>query len=350
MKHPVLQNRTRLIIWWLVWIILAAGQILLFYFIYGYFDALSIPDTLLSFFILSVLILSLWYPFSYINRENTKVFLIVFSLIIAGTVFISLSMVITRMTLQSVTGDKLFFGIYWKSTLPYRAGASVFIYILAVVTYYLFISLGKLSEKKAREAKLESLLKETELKMLRSQINPHFLLNSLNSVSSLTLTNPEKAREMVIKLSEFIRYGLSKKDEQAVSLRNELENLKLYSDIEKIRFGDRLSTEENIDTQCLDLKLPVMILQPLFENAIKHGVYESSGSVTIKTEVKKTEDCVQITISNNFESSPSFRKGTGTGLANVENRLSLFYGNKARLITSKEKDVFSVTLFIPHET
>ena len=142
----------------------------------------------------------------------------------------------------------------------------MFIYGLVILTYYLFESLTNLSEKKAKEARLESLIKETELKMLRSQINPHFLFNSLNSVSSLTITDPEKARDMVIKLSEFMRYALSRKDEQPVSFRSELENLRLYLNIEKVRFGDRLSIEENIDENCLEIKMPVMLLQPLYEN------------------------------------------------------------------------------------
>ena len=108
---------------------------------------------------------------------------------------------------------------YWEATFPYRVGTGVFIYGLIVLAYYLFVSLYNLSEKNVKEARLESLVKETELKMLRSQINPHFLFNSLNSISSLTITNPEKARDMVIKLSEFMRYALSKKDEQPVSAK-----------------------------------------------------------------------------------------------------------------------------------
>lgn len=350
MKHPVLQNRKRLIIWWIAWLFLASGQILLFYFAYGRFEITSVPDTLLSLFILSVLILSLWYPFSYVSRELTKIHLLIFKLILAGAISIAFSILITRMVIQSVLSGIVLYDEFWKSTLPYRAGISVFIYILAVLTYYLFINLSNLSDKKAREAKLESLVRETELKMLRSQINPHFLFNSLNSVSSLTLTRPEKAREMVIKLSEFMRYALSEKEEQEVTLRDELKSLRLYFDIEKIRFGDKLLTEENIDPWCLNLKLPVMILQPLYENAIKHGVYESTGTVTIKTEVKKSGDYMLITISNNYESSSLSRVGTGTGLINVERRLSLFYGDEAMIKTSAENNVFKVTLFIPPQT
>jgi LytS/YehU family sensor histidine kinase len=236
---------------------------------------------------------------------------------------------------------------YWTATFPYRVGSGVFIYGLIIMTYYLFESLSNLSDKNAKEARLESLVKETELKMLRSQINPHFLFNSLNSISSLTITDPEKARDMVVKLSEFMRYALSRKDEQPVTLQNELENLRLYLDIEKVRFGDKLTTEETIETGCLDFKIPVMLLQPLFENAVKHGVYESTESVKIITSAKKIEGYLEIVISNNYDSNPSQKIGTGTGILNVSRRLELFYGNKASIKTIKENGLYTVTIYIP---
>ncbi len=236
---------------------------------------------------------------------------------------------------------------YWDKTLAFRVGTGVFIYGLIILTYYLFVSLSNLSEKKAKEAKLESLVRETELKMLRSQINPHFLFNSLNSISSLTITDPEKARDMVVKLSEFMRYALSRKDEQPVTLQNELENLRLYLDIEKVRFGEKLTTEETIEPDCLDFKIPVMLLQPLYENAVKHGVYESTESVRIRTQAKITEGYIQISISNNYDPAPSLKRGTGTGLLNVTRRLELFYGNKASIKTLKENGIYTVNLYIP---
>jgi LytS/YehU family sensor histidine kinase len=201
-----------------------------------------------------------------------------------------------------------------------------------------------------RQAKLENMLKETELMMLRSQINPHFLFNSLNSISSLTISDPAKAREMVIKLSEFMRYVLSRKEDRTVSLRTELENLKLYLDIEKTRFGERLEFEEDLSEESLDVKVPNMILQPLYENAIKHGVYESTGTVNVKLSTRKLDAGISISISNDYDPETIAPGGTGTGLNNVSRRLELYYGTRAWLKTQKEERVFTAEIYIPEKS
>jgi len=121
----------------------------------------------------------------------------------------------------------------------------------------------ELREKSEREERLRSLLKETELSMLRSQIRPHFLFNSLNSISSLTMTNPARAQEMVIKLSEFMRYSLSLSNAMMSSLEKDLYHAGLYLDIEKVRFGEKLVVEEDIDEKALKWQIPAMILQPV---------------------------------------------------------------------------------------
>ncbi len=347
MKHPVLVNRGRLIVWWLVWLFLALGQSLLFYFVYGSFISISLIDSLVSLLIYSGIALSIWYPFVYLNSGETKPTLLISNLVVSGAISVAMWVLITKFVMTTVIPEQNNYEAYWNATLPYRVGTGVFIYGLIILTYYLFMSLTNLSEKNAKEARLETILKETELKMLRSQINPHFLFNSLNSVSSLTITDPEKARDMVIKLSEFMRYALSKKDEQPVSLRSELENLRLYLDIEKVRFGDRLFIEENIDENCLEIKMPVMLLQPLYENAVKHGVYESTECVRITTQANIIDGHIKITISNNYDAAPSLKRGTGTGLLNVARRLELVYGNKASIKALKENGIYTVDLYIP---
>jgi two-component system, LytTR family, sensor kinase len=349
MKHPVLGNRVRLIVWWLVWLFISLGQALLFYYAYGSFVNISIIDSVTSLLLFSGIALSLWYPFTFFNKSEAKPSSLILNLVLTGAVSVTLWILITKLVMILVLPQENNYQQYWDATFPYRVGTGVIIYAIIILTYFLFASLTNLSEKSAREAKLESLVKETELKLLRSQINPHFLFNSLNSISSLTVTDPEKARSMVIKLSDFMRYALSRKDEQPVSFRSELDNLRLYLDIEKVRFGDRLSTEEHIEGTTLDAKIPMMLLQPLYENAVKHGVYESTGSVSIVTTAGVSEGILAITISNNYENGVSPAKGTGTGLLNVSRRLELTYGNKASVRTEKKDGVFTVNLYMPAE-
>lgn len=349
MKHPVFGNRTWFIIWWLAWLLLAAGQLLLLYLVYGTFTWISIADSVISILIFSGISLSLWYPFSYFRSGSRKIISTISNLTITGAITLILWIILTRYIMVAIYPTNSELMGYWEASLPYRIASGAFMYTLVIMTYYLTVSMINLSEKNAREARLESVVKETELKMLRSQINPHFLFNSLNSISYLTITDPEKARDMVVKLSEFMRYALSRKDEQPVTLRSELENLNLYLEIEKVRFGDKLSTEELIEDECLDFRIPVMLLQPLYENAVKHGVYESTETVKITTRARIEEGYMIITISNNYNPAPSVKKGTGTGLSNVARRMELFYGDKASMKSERVNNQFTVNLYMPVE-
>ncbi|MBA4321682.1 MAG: histidine kinase, partial [Odoribacter sp.] len=289
----------------------------------------------------------LWYPFRFFNHTITKPAVLISNLVTSGAITVALWVIVNKVLTTLVFPRETVYQAYWDATFPYRIGTGVFIYGLVILTYYLFVSLNNLAEKNAREARLESLVKETELKMLRSQINPHFLFNSLNSVSSLTITDPAKARDMVIKLSEFMRYALSRKDEQPVTLQSELENLNLYLDIEIVRFGNKLITEENVNDDCRAVLLPVMLLQPLYENAVKHGVYESTESVKITTKARIINEYLEIEITNNFDPQSIPVKGTGTGLINVSRRLELFFGSKGSIATTKKDGIFTAQIFIP---
>lgn len=347
MKHPVFEYRARLIVWWLVWLFLGLGQSLLFYYEYSDSPEISIIDGILSLGLFGGIGLVLWYPFRFINKYRTNSTVLTSNLIGAGAISVGLWVIVTKFLMLMILPEDYNYQAYWHATLSYRIGIGVLIYGLTVLTYFLFVGLTNLAEKNTREARLESLVKETGLKMLRSQLNPHFLFNSLNSISSLTITDPEKARIMVIKLSEFMRYALSSKDEQLVSLRSELDNLRLYLDIETVRFGNKLITEEFADKECLDVQVPSMLIQPLYENAVKHGVYESIENVKITTKAEIVDGFLEITISNNYDPASVPVKGTGTGILNVSRRLELFYGNKGFINTKKENGVFIVKCLIP---
>jgi len=184
---------------------------------------------------------------------------------------------------------------------------------------------------------------------LKSQINPHFLFNSLNSVSSLTLVRPEQSRDMLVKLSTFLRYSLDQDLKELNMLSNEMKNSQLYLEIEKVRFGERLRLDFDIDVSCKDMKIPNLILQPIYENAIKHGVNESLEPVVIKTKAELKNNNLSIEISNNFDKDAITSKGHGIGLRNITERMNLIYGRTDLLSIVKTESDFIVKLEFPQK-
>ena len=203
-------------------------------------------------------------------------------------------------------------------------------------------------EMDQRKTEAEQLAKDAELFKLRQQLQPHFLFNSLNSISALTGSQPEKARSMINQLSEFLRGTLKKDEKQWNTLEEEVQYLQLYLDIEKVRFGYRLQTEVLCDEDTLALKLPAMLLQPVVENAIKFGLYDTTGEVMITIKAKKQENYLEVSVRNPFDPETAQPlKGTGFGLASIQRRLFLLFARHDLLKTQKENDHFITTILIP---
>jgi two-component system LytT family sensor kinase len=349
MTHPILESRSRVLIWCLAWVILAASQASVIHFVYGSTLDIAVADSIISMFLYCVLGIAIWFPVRYMLRSNNKVLSTTINVILTGSVTIVVWLFVTRPLVRAIVPEKEDYDLFWHTVLVFRVAAGVLIFFVVTLIYYLYLSATQLAEKASRQAQLEAQVREGELKMLRAQINPHFLFNSLNSMSSLTLTDPMKAREMILKLSDFMRYSLSSHNEQPVTLQNEMESLRLYLEIEKVRFGERLIIEEDIQPECLTALLPGMLLQPLYENAVKHGVYESTEKVVISTSARKENGLVVISVTNNIDpDSVVTRRGAGIGLINVRSRLELFFGEKADLTITRKDDSFNVTVKFPY--
>ncbi|HWY12842.1 MAG TPA: histidine kinase [Bacteroidia bacterium] len=203
-------------------------------------------------------------------------------------------------------------------------------------------------EKEKKQADVEALLREAELSKLRQQLQPHFLFNSLNSINALIGTKPYEARQMVQQLSDFLRGTLKKDEQKVVPLKEEFEQLKLYLEIEKVRFGHRLKVEMNITEQSQSFLIPPLLLQPIVENAIKFGLYDTIGEIMI-TVISKTEPGYLIVeVQNPYDgSTQSANKGTGFGLSSIKRRLYLLYARNDLMTTHKTETVFTTTLKIP---
>ena len=324
---------------------MAAYSFLLF-FIFDFRLFTSITDSAVHNIPLAGLGMAFWYVVRYLSPKSNGYTTSTFNLLAAVLVGVSMASYIS----YSIGGliDKNFeYQQFLNDTLPWRIFIGTLVMAVIIMIYYLLLSAQDLKAKEQEERELQSLLKQSELDMLKFQINPHFIFNSLNSISSLTIVEPEKAREMVIKLSDFLRSSLGKDNQELQSIKDELKRMELYLDIEKVRFGERLKLVSSFDEKCDQLQVPNMILQPLYENAIKYGVYEQLGGVTIKTNCHCDDGNLHISISNGYHCEAVPQKGKGIGLKNIRSRLELIYGISDLVTIEKDQKTFTVRLLIP---
>ena len=214
----------------------------------------------------------------------------------------------------------------------------------------LWYTLKDQQQNESRKQEAEKLAKEAELYKLRQQLHPHFLFNSLNSINALIGSRPDEARQMIHQLSDFLRGILRKEENQWVSLNEELQHLQLYLDIEKVRFGHRLTTSIDADEKIREMKIPAMLLQPVVENAIKFGLYDTTETINISIEAIKKNDQLILTVQNPFDPTTSLpQKGTGFGLSSVKRRLYLLFARTDLLETSAKDHLFITSIKVPQQ-
>ena len=216
-------------------------------------------------------------------------------------------------------------------------------------TYVILQTNAAMRERDLQLAEARTLAQTAQLTALRLQLNPHFLFNTLNAISSLIVTGRNRDGEaMLTKLCAFLRTALVGDGRSEVTLGEELETLQTYLEIESIRFGDRLTVEFAAADALLDLPVPNFILQPLVENAVKHGVAPTSRPVVVRVGARRDGDDLILSVSDNGGAPAGARAcGTGVGLDNTSRRLEVIYGPRARLETLAHDDGFTVLLRIP---
>jgi two-component system LytT family sensor kinase len=203
-------------------------------------------------------------------------------------------------------------------------------------------------ENEKRKAEAEQLARDAELYNLRQQLQPHFLFNSLNSINALIGFKPDEARRMIHQLSDFLRGTLKKDDQQQVPLTDELQHLNLYLDIEKVRFGHRLQTEISCDEKCGAAILPSMLLQPIVENAIKFGLYDTTGDVVVSIRAEIEGSYLIVMVQNPYDQQTSRpKKGTGFGLRGVQRRLYLLFARNDLMETHANDNIFKTIIKVP---
>lgn len=331
-----------------VWLVIVGVHTVTLTFLHNVDFWMALGDGLIFNLLYALIGIALWYPVFYNDIEKQSFLnlginhLSIMSLVLVF--WISFGIFLNKL----IFTDSLGYLEFLDKGIPWRIFTGVFFYLVIVMFYYLLIYGYNLREHMLQESRLREKINEAELQTLKSQINPHFLFNSLNSISSLTITNPEKAHDMIIKLSGFLRYSLAHDPSNLIPLKQEIENMEAYIAVEKIRFGEKLVFEKNIDNACGEHKVPFLIMQPLIENAIKHGVYESTAPITIKVTCEKLADHnIKITIGNNFDPEAVPRKGTGTGIKNIIERLRIIYQLNDLFSFKKEANYYEVQMILP---
>jgi LytS/YehU family sensor histidine kinase len=235
-------------------------------------------------------------------------------------------------------------GSQLNPAVPQLVVLGLLLYLLSVALHY-----AMLAVEASREAALQT--RDAELRALKSQINPHFLFNCLNSISALTSTDPARAREMCVLLSDFLRKTLGLGERASIAWREELELARTYLEVEQVRFGARLQVEMQVDDACAECQVPPLVLQPLIENAIKHGIATMVDGGTVRLEGHVENGHLAVRVENNFDPEAPSPRRSGLGLRNVRNRLETRFGDAAYLHVAAQNNRFSAEMVFPcHRT
>jgi two-component system sensor histidine kinase AlgZ len=224
--------------------------------------------------------------------------------------------------------------------------AGVLLYFLAAALHYLVLAFEQAREHEQRHLELELFAREAELKALRAQIDPHFLFNALNSISALTTTDPSGARNMCTLLAELLRESLRIGQKTAIPLVEELALVDKYLAIEKVRYGGRLKLERHIETAAETIDVPPLILQPLVENAVRHGIARLVNGGVIRIEARRQSGALHLSVTNPLDDEGGGSSGEGIGLANVRSRLASLPHGEARCDVKITGGIFRVDLEI----
>ncbi|WNH14068.1 sensor histidine kinase [Thalassobellus suaedae] len=312
----------------------------------SFYDFLTIPDdydkapiirldTILSTTVSLYLVLfPLLYLFRFIELKIQKTLKSIFTktaLIFLSTGF--LPFICTVLLFGIVINHK---GSFVNIQGDYLTLSKIFLFLMAIasiralISFFIFKERNLIIENETKLSNLRELKTKAELKSLQSQINPHFLYNALNSIASLAHTNADKTEKMALSLSDLFKYTINRKGKKTSTVNDELEMVRSYLEIEQTRFGDRLEFVINAKEDVLQVEIPMFLLQPLVENAVKHGVSKVEDKGVIKLNIIKTDKGLEIEVIDN---GPDFPEGlvSGHGLQTVHDLLRLSYGDKASL-------------------
>lgn len=312
----------------------------------GFSWPIALVDSIITNGTLAIACIILSNMLGYYQPKNERM---LFLLLLTGILTV-IVVLITNYGLNYIFLSYKTYQAFLDTTLPFRAIVFFLCLSWCALANILWYRLEEQSEMQGRLLATQNLAKEAELNKLRHQLQPHFLFNSLNSVYALTIVNPTEAGTMITKLASFLRGTLKRDDEVWVNVAEEMEYIQLYLDIEKVRFSHRLTIDVQIEEETLALCLPGTLLQPIVENAIKFGLYNTSAAITITIRVKLENNALVICVANPFDPEMKTSKGTGFGLTAIRRRLYLLFADSNLLQTeTQDNNLYITTLKIPQK-
>jgi two-component system sensor histidine kinase AlgZ len=337
--HPIFRDKTWLAVYLAACAVLGTMLAALLHVLgrpLTWTEALAVSEPLILFF--AFVCLTPWYVCRQLPLASADKFKI--AAYHAGTAVLATALWIA---LARAIGYALGLGKRLNPVIPALITIGFLFYLLSVSLHYVLLAM-EASRRSALEAR------DAELRALRAQINPHFLFNSLNSISALTTKDPARARAMCICLGDFLRRTLGLGEVESIPFREELDLARTYLDVEKNRFGERLRVEVRVDEQCHNCLVPPLILQPLVENAIKHGIATlvEGGTIIIESQVRDGQ--LRVKVENGFDLQAPRPRGRGLGLRNVRRRLEARFGALAHVAARPEGNSFWVEVTLPCRT
>lgn len=346
--HPLFGRVSRLAAYVTAWVLAAAMLASVMTRLGpGWFEAFAFLAPL--FVLYSFICLSAWYVCRAQPVQGLTLPRLIGSSASAALVAAALWLAMGRATLMVLGTTDTFEGAAARlgPQLPLIFVLGILLYLLSIAVHYALLAIDAAREAERHQLELELLARDAELRALRAQINPHFLYNSLNSISALTMRDPAGARRMCVLLGDFLRSTLNVSNHERIALSEELALVDRFLDIEQVRFGSRLQVERAIDAAALDCAVPPLVLQPLVENAIVHGIASRLEGGVIRLAVSRQDDRVLMSVDNPRDADSPAVVRTGVGLDNVQRRLTTMFDHRAALRVTAEPERFRVDLTIP---
>ena len=340
--HPLISDPKRLVLYLLAWTLLAALLALVVVepdrMTWSAALLLTAPPMLVYGFVC----LATWYPARALPLRASRIAAVLVAHAVAAVLLSSVWLVLitawARVLAQAEVAS--------ARAVPLFA-TGVLLYLLATLFHYLLVAAEDARRIETREMEVKMLARDAELKALKAQLDPHFLFNSLNSISSLCGSNPASARTLTTLLAEYLRKSLRIGNVDAITLSEELELASSYLAVERIRFGPRLEVVQNVDERVRGYRVPPLLLQPLVENAVTHGIGQLIDGGVVQIDAARDDQYVRISVENRCDPDRPSRSGEGIGLANTRRRIQTFYGSNAKIEVTAEPDRFRVAMMLP---